>query len=301
MAFDGLSQRYGERYPLLHRRGSAYPVTTIQFTRDRAGGSITLMDSPAPVDEELRSLGEAHLLEMVRSHRMFNGPIVALVSIEPDKLIAASSEYFAMVATCDALRAEYLRGPEAQPMRNRADRISGSGGPVVSGQGRAAGVGVSVIVTFPRKDGRAFVIGLRRPDLALDGGRYHVVPSGMVESTATSDVLLASVHAELEEELSVVLTEVELDRRLQPLGVAVDLLRLRPEVCMRLDLDSDEADGLFARDEEFSAARLVELSAGGLDRFWAEHGPDRLTPAAAGAVALLERSLTTYRSATTNS
>lgn len=137
---------------------------------------------------------------------------------------------------------------------------------------------------------RAFTVGRRRHTLATDPDLWHLAPSGMLESADGPGALAGAVHSELAEELGVFVKPAELRGRLTLLGIAHDLLRLRPDVCLRLDLSASElsSDGVTLSASEFAAHQLFELSRGGLKDFWSTRKPQELTPAAAGAIALIE-------------
>jgi hypothetical protein len=112
----------------------------------------------------------------------------------------------------------------------------------------------------------------------------------MVETPLSGDPVIVTVQRELSEELGVHLNTTELAERVSLLGFAVDLVRLRPEVCLRIDIASTElhAPAPTVAAEEFTAARFVPLSRSGLTQVWSTYSPLELTPAAAGAIALLE-------------
>jgi len=99
-----------------------------------------------------------------------------------------------------------------------------------------------------------------------------------------------SVRTELAEELGVLFPVDEMDERLEVLGVAVDLLRLRPEICLRLNLEGTETAsvGHIPSAGEFAAITEVTVESSGLASWWDRMTPDSLTPAGAGALALLE-------------
>ena len=69
-----------------------------------------------------------------------------------------------------------------------------------------------------------------------------------------------------------------------------DLLRLRPEICVRIDLHDDEVpeSGLRLDEGEFQDSLLLELTRPAISEFWRTHPPQPFTPAAAAALALLE-------------
>jgi 8-oxo-dGTP pyrophosphatase MutT (NUDIX family) len=165
--------------------------------------------------------------------------------------------------------------------RELATRLAG-GDPLRSGRGRSAGIGVSV--TCVVEGGTGLLLGRRRADLAVEGGRWHVAPSGMLEA-APRLPLHATAAREGFEELGISAAP----EAFRLLGVGWDLRRLTPEVALRLDLEADA--GLAGRlaPDEFTEGRIWPLD--DLAGFWAAHGPEELTPPAAAAVALLQASL----------
>lgn len=262
--------------------GRALPVTVARLAIPPTE-LIRVGSEPAPLDEQLAGAGRPHLDEVRRrSPGMFDGPVVAMTRIG-DRLDAAPSSYFAMIATCDALRAEAETNPDAEldalPLRQRAHELAG-GTPLSCGAGRCAAIGVSIVTTVPHGRTRAVIVGRRAAGVAADAGMWHVAPSGMVEP----DGLVAAVQRELAEELGVRLSTAELTARLTTLGIAHDLARLRPDVCLRLDLD-DVPPRVSAAPggDEFATLRLLPLDVGHRS---AE--PDlAMTPAGLGALALL--------------
>lgn len=231
---------------------------------------------------------------------MYDGRVLAAATLQGIELEYALGGYFDAIATSDSLRAEYLLSAQSNgdtsngglsslPLRSLAHRAA-EGDPLHRGRGRIAAVGVSLAVTLPRGPARAVVVGRRSLEVASDPGLWHLAPSGTLEP-APGDVVIALLRGELSEELGIELPPPDrLEQRLRTLGMSYDLLRLRPEICLRLDLEDDEypAGGPELSPQEFQARELVELSPSGMERFWSTHPPATLTPAAAGALALLE-------------
>jgi 8-oxo-dGTP pyrophosphatase MutT (NUDIX family) len=284
-----------DRYPdaaVVERAGSVYPVA-VRRTHAALDRVLVLRpDRQAWIDPELLSLGRDHL-EAVRSTvpGMHDGPVAVFDRVRDDgSLEGSASGYFNMVATCDALQDEWqhVEADVATPLREQAEQLAAPyGGVLASGRGRAAAVGVSVLCEVPTAAGPAAVLGRRRASVATDAGKWHVVPSGMVEPDAATP-LLRTAQRELAEEL-------KMRRQVQPaelrvLGIAFDLLRLRPEVCLHLRLPADDFDGsqLTLAGDEFSRVELVPLSPAGLADWWGGHPPGCVTAAGAGILALLE-------------
>lgn len=289
---DRLGARYDALATVVRRHDRTYAAAIQSFPPMAAQELLRTHAAEAPVDSTLRRCGDPHVRSLVaRRGTLHNSAVLVLDRIERGRLVAVAAAYFDMLATCDSLRAEWLEAtsPESPlPLRSRAEALAGPD-PLRSGRGRAAAIGVSVVTTVPRESGRAVVLGRRRDTLATDPGAWHVAPSGMLEpAEPPADSLLATVGSELWEEIGVRLDREALATRLLPLGVGFDLLRLRPELCLRLDLGASEApDGQpNLSDDEFEDRQEVPLDE--LPAFWVRHPPSLITPAAAAALALIE-------------
>lgn len=300
MIFDSLLAVYGHLSNVVVRAGCVYPAAFEPSSRP-ASGLVAIASEPAPIDPELRRVGAAHLRAVAkRAPGMHDGAVLAFIDAHSLPLSCARGGYFDAIATSDSLRAELEGAPEsvelaALPLRALAHRAAG-GDPLHSGRGRAGAVGVSVAVTLPLGAGaaapRTLVLGRRSNELATDPGRWHIAPSGTLEPSVRGDVVISLVGRELDEELGVhIRDQAELARRLRTLGVGFDLLRLRPEICLRLDLELDECPvgGPALSPQEFQDRALLELSPAGFERLWHAYPPDALTPAAAATIALLEQ------------
>lgn len=285
---ERLAGWHGHAGELVRRSGRAYPVTIEHAAVPQPEKAVVVHDRSAEPDARLAGAGEQHHRTVAsRSPGLHDGPVLVMERVEAGVLHVVRSGYFAMVRTCDALAAELDRaGDSAQTLSDLTMRAMADGladhRPLHSGRGRAAAVGVSAVVTFLDGGGRSLVTGLRRRELATDPGRWHVAPSGMLEpDSSEGNAVRATVARELAEELGLGLKGAA---RLTVLGLAHDLRRLRPEVCLHLDLPYELK--LPAETDEFECFEAVPLADTG--RFWERRPPDLLTPAAAGAVALLE-------------
>ncbi len=230
---------------------------------------------------------------------LFDGAVLALAGISNSgqmhrsvpgtdlciPVVAAHvSSYFAMLATCDALRVD-------DAMRPIAIALAG-GDALRCGAGRAAAIGISVATTVPVIHGHEFLVVRRAPGIA-DAGLWDVVPSGTLEP-ADGDPLVVNAATELREELGLDIALVELAKRLIVIGITVDLWRLRPEICLRLDLSPREAvqldDAALVQGGEHDRIERLPLTPAGFADIWTRFGPTDFTPSAAGALALLEES-----------
>lgn len=212
-------------------------------------------------DPELLAAGAEHL-DAVRAATpgMFDGVVLALDHLEGAQIHARRGSYFDMVATCDALAGD----PE---MRRRAEQLAG-GDPLRLGTGRTAAVGATVIV---ERSG-VVTIGRRSDDVALDPGRWHIVPSGTVDERG----LVGTVEHELASEFGAASVAP-----LRVIGLGWDLTRLRPELALMTTASGARPQP----SAEFAEIRDIELD--GIAAAWELN----LTPAAAVALASLERHL----------
>jgi hypothetical protein len=110
------------------------------------------------------------------------------------------------------------------------------------------------------------LLGRRSQELATDPGSWHTAPSGTLEPGRR---LAEQVAGELEEEIGVTGAGPA-----EPLGLGFDLLRLRVELCLSLELYSGE----FELGEEFAEASWIDPRG---------RWPEPLAPAAAAVLALL--------------
>ena len=281
-------ERLADRYPaasFVVRRDRVYPAVAVPSPRaELSPADLVVMRTRAlHPDAALRGAGAVHLDSILAAHPgTYDGPVAAMVDRRADAMVLAPGTYFDMLATCDALQAEWSDSPGPTPMRDLADALAG-GDPLTSGSGRVAAAGVSVAVTVDRDGATHVLLGRRAAGVATDAGRWHVAPSGMVEpthiaeSTGALHPLVSSMVRELAEETGITAAPAP-----TLLGIGFDMLRLRPEVCLRVHLAGDVAQALT---EEFDRSALVPLDP---DALWAAHPPETLTPAAAATLALLE-------------
>lgn len=247
--FEPLLEMYADLTTVVQRSDRVYPAAF--EPHPAAGALVELSDEELRIDPDLRAGGDAHLAAVAaRSPTMHDGKVVACVNASAFPLTCIAAGYFDAIATSDSLCAEYLAtlssgpGPSgglaSLPLRKRAHEAA-EGNVLHLGRGRVAAVGVSVLATVPTRGGRAVVLGQRSHDVATDPGLWHVAPSGTLEPTP-GDIVTDVVRRELAEELGISLGPggSPLRARLAPLGIGFDLLRLRPEICVRLDLDEDE-------------------------------------------------------------
>jgi 8-oxo-dGTP pyrophosphatase MutT (NUDIX family) len=288
--FRGLADLYTSA---LRRHGAVYPVAVRPWP-------VTGFEPPAVVERpaEPPSINEPQIRDdaylrarLDADPGLTNGPTVCWTSDRDGLLQVEPGRYFDMIASCGALRAEVARSGdwsdrERNPLRASIHDLVGD--PLVSGAGRSAAVGVSVILTVPHGAGRALVIGQRPGDPARGGGKWHVAPSGMLEWEASGAHLRTTVLRELSEELGIELPPERVADALIALGMVQDLTMLRPDIVVRLDLRADEVPDKLRPVSEFTRLALVPLTAAGFAGFWDAHPPAFLLPHAAGAIALAQ-------------
>jgi hypothetical protein len=277
-------------YPnALERAGRVYPVAISPLSATLA--DVVQSAGEAYCDGELLALGHPHLDVLLRDRPfLHNGRILCWDSSDSHSITASAGRYLDMIATCDAIRDEFEKRNGIPPftLRERAHKIAID--PLSSGSGRAAGIGVSVILTTQSDIGsqRNFLLGFRSNSVGTDSGLWHVAPSGMLEPTDMPG-LEAMICRELEEEVGISMTPAEVAHSGRVIGLAHDLLRLRPDIVVQLDIASPV--DLSGSTEEFGRFVTVAIESGPLEAFWESHAPTQITPPAAGAVALLEKTL----------
>jgi hypothetical protein len=260
------------------RRGREYPAELDEQHATSIADVLVVHDAEAAVDPELRQAGTPHLeAVLARSPGSFDGAVLALDRISDGVVYAVRATYFDMLATCDAIAAD-------PALRDWAERLAAPD-PLRIGTGRAAAVGITAIVVRALTDGSTgFTLGQRSPELALDPGKWHVVPSGIVDGRG----LVGTILDELAGEHGIADPLAALDGA-HVIALGYDVARIRPELTIMTralgDLAAPEPS------DEFVAFREVTLELNAIDELWSSLGPDDLTPGAAVAVAAVERHL----------
>jgi len=258
-------RRWAPRLHKIERGGRTHLAALAEVVPGSVDDALRTAHGEAFIDPQLRSEGDAHLQSVLaRSRATFDGPVLVLDRIEGTTIHVKHAGYFDMIATCDALMSDIH-------LRHRAQQLAG-GDPLHTGHGRAAAVGVGGVVV---RSGR-FTLGRRAPQLALDPGRWHLVPSGTVDARG----LEATIAAELREEHG-----IEQVTALRVLGLGWDLARLRPELTLMTPDLGDVAAPLPS--DEFTEFLEIPLDLDAIAKAWAMD----LTPAAAVGLAAVEREL----------
>jgi hypothetical protein len=262
----------------MRRRGREYPAELDEQHATSIDDVLIVHDADVAVDPELRRAGTPHLeAVLARSPGSFDGAVLALERIRDGVVHAVRATYFDMLATCDAVATD-------PALRAWAEGLAAPD-PLRIGAGRAAAVGITAIVVRTLADGSTgFTLGQRAPELALDPGKWHVVPSGIVDGRGP----VATILDELRGEHGITDPGAALDGA-HVIAIGYDVARIRPELTIMTrdlgDLGSPEPS------DEFVAFREVALELGAIDELWSSLGPDDLTPGAAVAVAAVERHL----------
>ena len=278
--------------PLLIRHGVTHPVAILRALDGPPDNVLVDDRQPVVADPRLAAAGARHRDGVLRAApSTWNGPILGFRALEADTVVAGRTDYFAMLATSDALRGELVARGEGGPMRSLAWELAG-GDPRRSGAGRASVVGLSILVVLTRGDDAWLVLGRRGAGLAVSPGLVGTI-DGCTEPGAAERPILENLARELAEEgpgivalSGATAAELAASARLQ--GLTMNMLRLSPTISVEIRVAlprPPDAAGLLAR-EEFSGATLVEATPEGLARVWA--APEPVAPPAAGALALWE-------------
>ncbi len=278
---------------LLTREGVVHPVVVLRALDGAPGGVLVDDGRPLEVDPVLLAAGAAHRDAVVAAAPgTWNGAILGFRALDGDTVVAGRTDYFTMLATSDALRAEREREGEAGPLRTRA-RAAAGGDPLRSGAGRASVVGLSILVVLTHGEDAWLLLGRRSRDLAVSPGLTGTI-DGCTEPGGSERPLAENLARELAEEApgAVALSgrgaaELVAGARLQ--GLTMNMLRLSPTISVeiRIPLPAPPDGTDLLSEAEFAEQALVEATPGGVARLWREGAA--LAPPAAGALALWER------------
>jgi hypothetical protein len=210
------------------------------------------------------------------------------LSVNPLRIEAKLGRYFDMLATCDALDHElrdYARGRRSDlPRRERLYETITPEDILQHGTGRSPAIGVATLTVFNHDGVYRAIIVRRSNTLATDAGQYHVAPafvfqpSGPETFYADEWSVRHQVCREFGEELFAMPEFTNWDSpasaryfydhpgvndlramlddgraELHLMGIAVNLLSTRPEICVLL-LIRDA--GWYTRSEEMLKAAL---------------------------------------------
>lgn len=300
LLLEWLAGRYGSGR-LLKWRGGRYPVVAT------AAPGLALKRS-ARTEAFLceRSLSGLYARWGAAS---FNGPVLRLLRADSKHLTVSSCGYFDMLDTCYALEWELLaslgewcsRGKRASwgelesklLLRRHAEERAAD--PFRDGTGRAAGLGVSMVVR--RRAGRGWrVLAARRAHsrIGIRSEKLHVVPAGML--TPGKRIRQGAIQELLEEVLGMeehgrgISREPEYRRLARAgaefavTGLVINMLSLCGDVCATLTIDDArwwEREPRWRLNHEH-AGGLVEID--GAPPWW------DIVPQGAGALALAEAS-----------
>lgn len=280
------------RPDLVRRAGRTHAVVVLSDVEGPLEGAIVDDGRPVEVDPSLLEAGRSHLDRVLaRSPATWNGPLLAMRSVDGGVVTAGRSDYFTMLATADALIAEDPLDTTGRPrpMRDRVAALAG-GDPCRRGDGRASVVGVTMLLVVEHDGGGVLLLGRRRDDLAVSPGLLATV-DGCAEA-ADGDVLVENARRELHEEAPALAARVEaaggLGARARLLGITSNLLRFTPSLCIEVRIPAGADDQIPSLDAaEFGESVLVPATSAGLAALWSgELGS--ISPPAAGALALWE-------------
>ena len=99
----------------VRRAGRDYPAVIIDGFAGRSPvGLVEVLDPSPELDPTLRAAGQGHLAAMlVANPSLFDGAVLALTDLSAGVIRVHVSSYFAMLATCDALRVDRSLRPLA--------------------------------------------------------------------------------------------------------------------------------------------------------------------------------------------
>lgn len=271
--------------PVLHCAGHVFPVAVYRCP----GGPIRFSQSGAlpnqPLELDLhwqpdlsvrgKSFYFLHRYEISAE----NHPTFVMRSFDPSgpRLVCGVSTFFEGVETSHELEWELYRAvgrsirrrnsvlaeiSNNTPLRRRL--FSSVPDPLRSGDGRAASVGLSVLIAYSTQAGTSLLLRRRGPrSIVYDRGRWHVIPSGMFQSPWREyQCEFSPLHAFLWEYIEELFDKPDPDdRRAEPTwfyslpqvaemrtmldsaeaslwltGIAVNLASLRPELLMLLHI-----------------------------------------------------------------
>lgn len=217
------------------------------------------------------------------------------------QLHCRSGSYFQTLITCDILEFELLTlfGAINPTINDFAvfdkqlalrNHLHSRGNPLIEACGRHAAIGISLQIIFKHDNRYMAMLRYCSPKLAYRPRLLHAVPSLMMQPL-TGDIrneysIQHNVYREyLEEVLQIEAEDESLSRqpfdyfyndvnlrflqhllsgeaaRLSPTGIAIDLLKLRPEICLMLQIDAPEwiAGHLHGHSGQFTALAPADV------------------------------------------
>jgi hypothetical protein len=298
LLLEWLTGRYGSSQ-LLRWRGGQYPAAVT------SSSSLPLVQ-PGGDDPFLceRLLSRLYLRWGGATH---NGTVLRLLRADSRGLTVSRCGFFDMLDTCYSLEwellasiGEWCSGGRRAPWRDLESKLllrryaeDRASDPFREGYGRAAGVGVCLVVRRRMGGGWRFLAARRAPSrIAIRSAKLHVVPAGML--TPGRPVRQTAIRELLEEVLGIeengrgISNEPEY-RRLRRsnasfavTGLAMNMISLCGDVCATLTIDDPRwwsREPLWRLNHEH-AGGLVSIE--GAPPWW------DIVPQAAGAFALAE-------------
>ncbi|MGH1365128.1 MAG: hypothetical protein ACRBF0_16325 [Calditrichia bacterium] len=237
-------------------------------------GSLSPDDEDKAFPEVFNTPGEMYLdILQSQSPALWNGPTYCMQSLDLQndlRIDCTTGNYFDALISCDLLEFELLTafGDEEPAFQDYAEftesltlrsALHQRGNPLFTDCGRSAAIGISTSILHRSTDGWRLLLRTCAPKIAKAERMLHAIPSGMMQpfGNAQRDFsILPTIYSEYLEE---VWLHEEHDKfegaehleeapRLKTLhkmldsgtailqfsGVATDLLKLRPEICMTL-------------------------------------------------------------------
>lgn len=215
-----------------------------------------------------------------QSPGLWNGPTYCMSRLDllnGLQMDCKTGTYFDALVSCDLLEFELLTAfGDKQPHFNDYATFTDSlqlrsalhqrGNPLLEDCGRSAAIGISTSILHRSRDGWRMLLRTCAPKIAERQYQLHVIPSGMMQphgDSARDYSILPTIYREYLEEIwleeEAAAREGDLNSllqipRIQNLhsmldsgkailqftGVAADLLKLRPEICMQLILTDSQ-------------------------------------------------------------
>lgn len=272
-------------------------------TRDAPDAVLGPLSASRPLTPppEFEGPGHAFLNALaMRRPGLWNGDVLCMERMETStrRITCARGRYFDALVTADLIAVELLNsgiptaGEAAHPLRTALHR---RGNPLVEAAGRPAAIGISCLIVAATPGGPRLILRFVRAKHPGAPVQLHAIPSLMFQAFSDPAVEYSVRHNVFREYLEEVFGHPETDHidppppteafyghpdmrflaglirgggaHLELLGMAVDLLRLRPEVCTLLRIDDPAwwarhrtgADGLTRLDvrDEGNGSRLA--------------------------------------------
>lgn len=296
-----LIKLYGDR--LYKRNKLTYPfVAFLPQPEQIHDVDSVLGDAPKQflTQDDMAFYNQAFLQTLKNSGRnLFNGTtyIQKRIRRKPLRVSGEFGKYFDMVATCAALDQELKDASESKllrlPSRSQLHRHLPADQAMINGAGRSAAIGVACLTVFNHQGEYKAILARRSAKAATDPLQFHVMPAFIFQPSDENGAfpeewsVKHQVYREYLEELFG-MPEVVPDRydyfyehpamkHLQGLlntgeaelyltGVVINLLTLRPEICVLLLIHTPEwYEKITAPDSDISLNTEAEAHGGTIE------------------------------------